>query len=226
MIKITFDNECACQGKNIRNIIEKSHLANIEQSLELNINKDNILFLNYETTPPSKVEITETEYSKDQSLIYKLFPKKNAKILDCTGGFGRDAIEFAKLGYRVTMIEENPIVVFMLKYFFNKNKNINITLKCGNSMDYLRLTPDTFDFIYIDTMFKKVKNKSKSKKEMEILQYICKERVSRFNLIKEAFNKACKRIIIKESSNSIFKYDFDYSIKTKLVRYNILKGNI
>tara|TARA_Y100000766_G_C18298749_1_gene315240 strand:- start:187 stop:468 length:282 start_codon:yes stop_codon:yes gene_type:complete len=92
-------------------------------------------------------------------------------------------------------------------------------------MDYLRLTPDAFDFIFIDTMFKKVKNKSKSKKEMEILQYICRERISRFNLIKEALNKACKRIIIKESLNSIFKYDFDYSIKTKLVRYNILKGD-
>mgnify|MGYP001286005635 CR=1 FL=1 len=225
MIKVTFDNECADQGQNIKNIIDQSHLANIEQDLELSINLKNISFLNYETSPPSKVQITETENIKGSSLIYKLFPEKNARILDCTGGFGKDALEFSKLGYKVTMIEENPLVISMLRNFFDNNKKINITLKYGNSLDYLRLSPNTFDYIFIDSMFKKIKNKSKPKKKMEILQYICKERICRFNLIKEALNCSCKRIVIKESLNSSLKYNYDYSIATKLVRYNILKGN-
>ncbi len=226
MIKVTFDDECAAQGKNIKNIIDQSHLANIQQNLEFNININNILFLNHDNKPLSKTMITESINTKDSSLIYKLFPKKNAKILDCTGGFGRDAIEFSKLGYKVTMIEENPLVISMLKNFFDKNKKIKITLRYGNSLDFLRLKSNIFDYIFIDTMFNKEKNKSKSKKEIEILQYICKEKISRFNLIKEALKASSKRIIIKESLKSLFKYDFDYSIKTKLVRYNILKGNV
>ena len=32
-------------------------------------------------------------------------------------------------------------------------------------------------------------------KKMEILQYICKERICRFNLIKEALNCSCKLLI-------------------------------
>ena len=226
MIKVTFDSECANQAENIKCIIKKSHLTNIEQNLEFNINKDNILFLNHENSPPSRVEVTEIKNTKDGSLMYRVFPKKNAKILDCTGGFGTDAIGLSKLGYQVTMIEENPLIISMLKDFFDRNKDIKITLKYGNSLDYMRLKPDDFDFIFIDTMFKKVKNKSKSRKEIEILQNICRERISRFNLIKEALERSCRRIVVKESSNSLLKYDFDYSIKTKLVRYNILRGRI
>ena len=226
MIKVTFDNECANKGKNIENIIDQSHLSSVRQNLELNINKNNIFFLNYEFSPPSKVQMTENGDTRDKSLIYRLFPKKNAKILDCTGGFGKDAMKFSKLGYKVTMIEENPLIVSMLKDFFDKNKKISINLMYGNAFDYMRLHADTFDYIYIDTLFKKAKNKSKSKKGVEILQYICKERISRSNLIKQAVKQSCRRIIIKESTYSLLKYDFDYSIKTKLVRYNILKGNI
>ena len=226
MIKVTFDNECANKGKNIKNIIDQSHLSSVRQNLELNINKNNIFFLNYEFSPPSKVQMTENGDTRDKSLIYRLFPKKNAKILDCTGGFGKDAMKFSKLGYKITMIEENPLIVSMLKDFFDKNKKISINLMYGNAFDYMRLHANTFDYIYIDTLFKKAKNKSKSKKGVEILQYICKERISRYNLIKQAVKQSCSRIIIKESPNSLFKYDFDYAIKTKLVRYNILKGNI
>jgi len=226
MIKVTFDNECANKGKNIENIIDQSHLSSVRQNLELNINKNNIFFLNYEFSPPSKVQMTENGDTRDKSLIYRLFPKKNAKILDCTGGFGKDAMKFSKLGYKVTMIEENPLIVSMLKDFFDKNKKISINLMYGNAFDYMRLHADTFDYIYIDTLFKKAKNKSKSKKGVEILQYICKERISRSNLIKQAVKQSCRRIIIKESTYSLLKYDFDYTIKTKLVRYNILKGNI
>tara|TARA_Y100000768_G_scaffold231991_1_gene175244 strand:- start:1838 stop:2518 length:681 start_codon:yes stop_codon:yes gene_type:complete len=226
MIKVTFDNECANKAKNIENIIDQSHLSSVRQNLELNINKNNIFFLNYEFSPPSKVQMTENGDTRDKSLIYRLFPKKNAKILDCTGGFGKDAMKFSKLGYKVTMIEENPLIVSMLKDFFDKNKKISINLMYGNAFDYMRLHADTFDYIYIDTLFKKAKNKSKSKKGVEILQYICKERISRSNLIKQAVKQSCRRIIIKESTYSLLKYDFDYTIKTKLVRYNILKGNI
>ena len=226
MIKVTFDTECTDKGKNIKNIIDKSHLSDVRQKLEFNINKNNIFFLNHQVSPPSKIQMSENEDIRNRSLIFKLFPKKNTKILDCTGGFGRDAMIFSKLGYKVTMIEENPIVVSMLRNFLNKNKEIPINLLHGNAFDYMRLNPTTFDYIYIDTLFKKAKNKSKSKKGIEILQYICRERISRFNLIKEAVKHSCSRIIIKESLNSLFKYDFDYSIKTRLVRYNILKGDI
>ena len=226
MIKVTFDTECADQGKNIKNIIDKSHLSDVRQKLEFSINKNNIFFLNHEISPPSKIQMSENEDIRNRSLIFKLFPKKNTRILDCTGGFGRDAMIFSKLGYKVTMIEENPIVVSMLRNFLNKNKEIPINLLHGNAFDYMRLNPATFDYIYIDTLFKKAKNKSKSKKGIEILQYICRERITRFNLIKEAVKHSCSRIIIKESLNSLFKYDFDYSIKTRLVRYNILKGDI
>ena len=226
MIKVVFDYKCTKEGENLKNIIHHSHLADVTQNIEILLSENAMYFLNHETNPPSKIELKEMKNAKSNDLVYKLFPKKNSSILDCTGGFGRDAIEFSKLGYKVTMIEENPLVLMAVKKFLDKYDKPNLRLIYGNSLDYLRMKSDSFDYIYIDTMFKKSKNKSKSKKDLELLQYLCREKITRFNLIREAKKNLCERIVIKDSSSSLLKYDSDYSIKTKLIRYNILKGNI
>ncbi len=226
MIKVVFDYKCTKEGENLKNIIHHSHLADVTQNIEILLSENAMYFLNHETNPPSKIELKEMKNAKSNDLVYKLFPKKNSSILDCTGGFGRDAIEFSKLGYKVTMIEENPLVLMAVKKFLDKYDKPNLRLIYGNSLDYLRMKSDSFDYIYIDSMFKKSKNKSKSKKDLELLQYLCREKITRFNLIREARKNLCERIVIKDSSSSLLKYDSDYSIKTKLIRYNILKGNI
>ena len=226
MIKVVFDYKCTKEGENLKNIIDHSHLADVIQNIEVLLSENAMYFLNHETNPPSKIELKEIKNAKSNDLVYKLFPKKNSTILDCTGGFGRDAIEFSKLGYKVTMIEENPLILMAVKKFLDKYDKPNLRLIYGNSLDYLRMKSDSFDYIYIDSMFKKSKNKSKSKKDLELLQYLCREKITRFNLIREAKKNPCERIVIKDSSSSLFKYDSDYSIKTKLIRYNILKGNI
>lgn len=226
MIKVVFDYKCTKEGENLKNIIHHSHLADVTQNIEILLSENAMYFLNHETNPPSKIELKEIKNAKSNDLVYKLFPKKNSSILDCTGGFGRDAIEFSKLGYKVTMLEENPLVLMAVKKFLDKYDKPNLRLIYGNSLDYLRMKSDSFDYIYIDSMFKKSKNKSKSKKDLELLQYLCREKITRFNLIREARKNLCERIVIKDSSSSLLKYDSDYSIKTKLIRYNILKGNI
>ena len=226
MIKVVFDYKCTKEGENLKNIIHHSHLADVTQNIEILLSENAMYFLNHETNPPSKIELKEMKNAKSNDLVFKLFPKKNSSILDCTGGFGRDAIEFSKLGYKVTMIEENPLVLMAVKKFLDKYDKPNLRLIYGNSLDYLRMKSDSFDYIYIDSMFKKSKNKSKSKKDLELLQYLCREKITRFNLIREAKKNLCERIVIKDSSSSLLKYDSDYSIKTKLIRYNILKGNI
>ena len=226
MINVVFDDQCSEEGENLKNIIHHSHLANVEQNIDVLLSENAMCFLNHETNPPSKIELKEIKNAKSNDLVYKLFPKRNSSILDCTGGFGRDAIGFSKLGYKVTMIEENPLIIMAVKKFLDKYDKANIRLMYGNSLDYLRMKSDYFDYIYIDSMFKKSKNKSKSKKDLELLQYLCREKITRFNLVKQATKNLCERIVIKDSLSSLLKYDSDYSIKTKLIRYNILKGNI
>ena len=226
MIKVVFDDKCAKEGENLKNTIHNSHLANVIQNIDVVLSENAMCFLNHETNPPSKIELKEIKNAKSNDLVYKLFPKRNSSILDCTGGFGRDAIEFSKLGYKVTMIEENPLIIMAVKKFLDKYDKANLRLMYGNSLDYLRMKSNYFDYIYIDSMFKKSKNKSKSKKDLELLQYLCREKITRFNLVKQATKNLCERIVIKDSLSSLLKYDSDYSIKTKLIRYNILKGNI
>ena len=41
----------------------------------------------------------------------RIIKKNNSKILDCTGGFARDAAILASLNNDVTMIEKNPLIM-------------------------------------------------------------------------------------------------------------------
>ena len=46
--------------------------------------------------------------------LNKIFKAKNSSILDCTGGFARDAAILASLGNYVTLIERNPLIMSLL----------------------------------------------------------------------------------------------------------------
>ena len=46
--------------------------------------------------------------------LNKIFKTNNLNILDCTGGFARDAAILASLGNNVTLIERNPIIMSLL----------------------------------------------------------------------------------------------------------------
>ena len=43
--------------------------------------------------------------------LNNIFKSKNLNILDCTGGFARDAAILASLGNEVTLVEQNPIIM-------------------------------------------------------------------------------------------------------------------
>ena len=46
--------------------------------------------------------------------LNKIVKSNNLNILDCTGGFARDAIILASLGNEVTLVEQNPIIMSLL----------------------------------------------------------------------------------------------------------------
>ena len=102
------------------------------------------------------------EYNKiiDQNkkhALSKIFKKRRLNILDCTGGFARDAAIISSLGNNVTMIEENVMVMCILKEAIARiqNSEVNsvfkrISTKLGNCLDYIKATDKVYDYIYFD----------------------------------------------------------------------------
>ena len=63
-----------------------------------------------------KMSLSFDDYSKilldnKKHQLNKIFKAKNLSILDCTGGFARDAAILASLGNNVTLIERNPLIM-------------------------------------------------------------------------------------------------------------------
>tara|TARA_Y100000741_G_scaffold223894_1_gene170955 strand:+ start:171 stop:884 length:714 start_codon:yes stop_codon:yes gene_type:complete len=204
------------------NILLKFERGNID-ILNTNYKKPalvNINFLDKKVNDRLRIRVRD-----NNDIFNKIFPDKGSEILDCTAGFGRDARTLDLLGYKVTMVEKSPLIILILRNALNISKNHNLKLYYGDSYDFLNHSEKEYDYIYIDFMFDKTKDKSLSSKNDEILKIISLSEENKNRLVKLAIKKSKKRVVVKEpkhSSSNIINADFN--IKTKLINYNIYNG--
>ena len=223
MIKIESDCLHEKEAKNLQLIIQQSFLSNIKDNLVVKFFNDQILIENQSQNSHYTIEVNHPYQFDDTDIFNKIFTKKNSRILDCTGGLCKDTLKLEKLGHSITVIEENPIIIAMVRTFLNRNEHLKITLLYGNSFDYLKHSDYCYDYIYIDTMFNNKKNTAKPKKDMEILRLICKEKILKNNLIKLSLNKCTLAVVSKDRRQDMIGLKPNYKIKTKLVSYSIFK---
>ena len=165
--------------------------------------------------------------------LSRILKSNGLQILDCTGGFARDAAILSSLGNHITLIEQNPLVMALL---INAKTNIKsdnlrfifdkIRLRLGNCIDFIRRTSKKFDYVYFDFMFNSNKSSLPSKKE-QFLRKIVKNNISEnLNILSETLQRVSSKIIIKEhiSSNDYENFDIINTYKGKTVKYHLLKG--
>ena len=225
-MKIVYDKGNKVFGSYIQTILNSNPYYKKIENLELNIVNNKIELINYNYK--KKVKISVDFINKENEDFKKIFKKKGTKILDCTAGFGRDGFILARYGFSVTMIEKNPITILLLRNGIRKltqkfKINERLKLLYGDSYEYLRLSNELYDYIYIDFMFNKFKNSSLSSKNDEALKLITNDRENRVRLLDIAKNKCKYRVVEKNHKHlpSIDNINPDYQVKTKLLRYDI-----
>jgi tellurite methyltransferase len=62
--------------------------------------------------------------------------KNSEHLLDVGCGEGADSVFFAKKGFQVTAIDSNNIYLSRLRAFIGDKRFTNISIKCGNVIDY------------------------------------------------------------------------------------------
>ena len=168
-------------------------------------------------------------------IFNKILKKSNLNILDCTGGFARDACIISSLGNEVTLVEENPVVSMILRNAINniqsdEIKNIfeNISIKYGNCIDFIRQTKKRYDYIYFDFMFNINTSALPHKRE----QFLRKLTTNNIKVNKEIIHETIQRtdckIIIKEHirSNDYEDLNIINTYKEKVVKYNLIDSTI
>ena len=165
--------------------------------------------------------------------LNKIFKTKNLNILDCTGGFARDAAILSSLGNEVTLIERNPLIMSLLVDAKEKIKSDDIRLifskikiRFGNCIDFLRNTNKHFDCIYFDFMFNVNKSALPSKNEQFLRKIVKNDINENKDIIHETLQRVNSKIIIKEhiSSNDYDNFDIINTYKGKTVKYHLLQG--
>jgi len=222
MINLLFDEHNKQNAKILKDVIRRSYLASITPDIIIELKCKKMKIINNDNNPPAIVDLEYKKTDDEFTIFKKLFPIEKTNILDCTGGLCVDSLKLSKMGYNVTVIEENPIIVMLLKRLLDKEIINNFRVYYGNSFEFLKECNERYDYIYIDTMFSKSKKKSRSKKEIEMLKILCREKISTFNLINQARKKALERVVSKAPIYSSAKIPIaDFTISTKLVKYNI-----
>ena len=164
-------------------------------------------------------------------IFNKILKKTNLNILDCTGGFARDACIISSLGNKVTLVEVSPIVSLLLrdavyKVKSSKIKKIfdNIQIKFGNCIDFIRNNNRIYDYVYFDFMFNINKSALPNKRD-QFLRKITNNNIQiNRSIIKETIQRMNCKVIIKEhiKSNDYKDLNIINTYKEKVVKYNLI----
>ena len=140
----------------------------------------------------------EKELKAKEHPLLKLFPK-NAKILDMTCGWGKDALILAKNGRKLICIEQNPLVYALVSSQLDSYPEGIISIFLGKSEEVLegQLINADYDAIFIDPMFQEKTSKSLSSKWVQALGLFPSTNSEIPQLENIALAKSCKKIVVK-----------------------------
>lgn len=158
---------------------------------------------------------------------------KRPKIMDCTGGLGRDAFLLAAAGCVVEVYEKNQVIAALLSDGLQRAAENaatgeivqRISLHVADSLPVLQdmeSRQEKIDAVYLDPMFPVSRKNALVKKEAQVLQLLAGDDDSGEQLFTLA--KACaRRVVVKRPAIADFLSlaTPDYSLKGKAVRFDV-----
>ncbi len=152
-------------------------------------------------------------------------------IVDATAGLASDGFMLAVRGFKVTLIEQNPVVATLLEdalaraYKDSEHGQMllaNLQLKIGNAQDILDNMPDKPEFIYLDPMYPKTDKSSLPTKSMQYLQKIVVPE-SKDDLLVNSLENVKKKVVVKRSKTASYLENINpsHQIFGKTTRYDI-----
>jgi hypothetical protein len=158
------------------------------------------------------VRIKDIRSGKTDQMVKAMDLRPGDSVLDCTLGFGADAIVSAFVtgtSGTVLGLEVSPVIAALVRYGI-KNYNFkskllsstmrNITVINASHYEYLLQTAaNSFDIVYFDPMFRQPKYKSSN---MTPLRKLADLSPLNRDVLVEALRVARKRVVVKERRGS------------------------
>lgn len=189
--------------------------------------------------PPLCIHFADAYYRfrGGKEYLPKAFKGLNgAHIADATAGWGRDAWLLAYRGFRVTMIERNPYLAFLLAQALKQAQAddvlcdvaLRLSVHHGDAVTDLQTIDTAFDAVYLDPMYPERRKNAKVKKHMQALHHLLGgEEPDSAALLMAARKAASQRVVVKRPQGAPFVAALPphHSINAPNTRYDIyLRG--
>ncbi len=155
----------------------------------------------------------------------------DGRILDATGGMGRDGFVLAALGARVTLCERNPVLYFLLddaRRRATADGSINpwiarLRLFRGDARECLATTQPSFDVVYLDPMYPTRNKQALARKEMRVLRALVGDDGDSSSLFAAAMAHAGRRVVVKRPAKAppLAARAPSFSYRGKQARYDV-----
>jgi 16S rRNA (guanine1516-N2)-methyltransferase len=155
-------------------------------------------------------------------------------LIDATAGLGRDGFLLAAAGFRVRMVECNPVVAALLEDGLNRARRIvelaglveRIHLFAGDALEYLPGLTEQPDVIYLDPMFPERTKSAKVKQELRLLQLLNQKTASPEHLLQAALALQPKKVVVKRPLKGphLLAMLPSYALRGKAVRFDVYVG--
>ncbi|AHJ99232.1 THUMP-like domain-containing protein [Hymenobacter swuensis] len=97
--------------------------------------------------PPA---LSVEQASSARTAAFKASLVQGQRLADLTGGFGVDVAHFAAAVAEVHYVERNAALAEVVRYNLTQLNIRNVQCHTGDAVQFLRSTPDTFDWLYLD----------------------------------------------------------------------------
>ena len=155
-------------------------------------------------------------------------------LIDATAGLGRDAFLLAAAGFRVQMLECNPVVAALLEDGLERARHVaelaatveRVQLVAGDALEYLPTLGEQPDVIYLDPMFPERTKSAKVKQELRLLQLLDQKTAAPEEMLRLALTLRVKKVVVKRplKGPQLLELPPSYTIKGKAVRFDVYVG--
>lgn len=157
---------------------------------------------------------------------------ENPTAVDATAGLGEDALLLAAAGFRVTLMEKDPVIAALLSDALERAAGTpalagaagRMRLLEGDSLELLGSLPFVPDVIYLDPMFPERQKSGLVKKKFQLLHTLEKPCTDGETLLAAALAAGPRKVVIKRPKKGPFLGGRkpSFSLEGKAIRYDCL----
>ena len=159
-------------------------------------------------------------------------PEGAPVIVDATAGMGEDSLLLAAAGFRVIMVEYDPVIAALLRDTLRRASHhpelgpvvARMEVIEGNSLEILPSLPLQPDVVFLDPMFPERQKTGLIKKKFQLLQQLEKPCCDEEELLRAAMEAGPVKIVIKRPLKGPFLAGVkpDFSNPGKAIRYDCI----